>query len=91
MKGTTPMNDSASIIEAFPLARSDKNGTSEGLLICESPVCNVDFEQSGIARLEPRRFCDSKCRQNAWIIRQAAKLLKQLSDEKLIQIMRASQ
>lgn len=47
----------------------------EGLTTCSSPLCDVQFEQTGIMRLEPRKFCSAECRQDAWILRRAKALL----------------
>src|SRR5688500_6535913 len=58
--------------------------------ICASPLCDVRFEQSGLA-VSPRRFCCDQCKQNASIIRRASKLLQGLSDSELIEIVRSEQ
>jgi hypothetical protein len=47
--------------EAFKLGGND----SEGLLTCESPVCDARFEQTGMVRMEPRKYCcDRRCRDS---------------------------
>lgn len=55
--------------------------------VCESPLCNVRFPQSGLS-IEPRRFCSDQCRQTTSIIRRAAKLLAKLSDAEALKILR---
>lgn len=45
--------------------------------VCESPLCDIRFPQTGLA-IEPRRFCSSKCRQQTSILRRAANLLQVL-------------
>jgi len=42
--------------------------------ICANPLCDVRFEQTGLA-MKPRRFCSDECKQQASIIRRAASLL----------------
>ena len=49
----------------------NKQGMSEALLTCESPVCDARFEQTGMVRMEPRRFCNDQCRMDAWILKRA--------------------
>ena len=41
--------------------------------VCESPLCDNQFPQTGL-RIEPRRFCSDRCRQQASLIRRVAKL-----------------
>jgi hypothetical protein len=82
------MSDSKAVLQAFTLGGSRKRGTSETLLTCASPVCREGFRQTGIMRLEPRRFCDAKCRQNAWVLRRAAKLLEGLSDKEKLRALK---
>jgi hypothetical protein len=55
---------------------------------CSSPVCEVKFEQTGIVRLEPRKYCCERCRVDAWHLREAAKLMEKVSDKRMIQILR---
>ena len=56
-------------------------------LICESPMCDVRFEQTGL-EIEPRRFCSGDCRQHASLIRRVAKLLENETDERALAILR---
>ena len=44
---------------------------------CESPLCTVEFQPSGL-QMEPKRYCSTQCRQQASLIRRAAKLLQVL-------------
>jgi len=72
------------VSEAFTLARND----SGEALSCQSPVCEVRFEQTGVMRLEPRKYCCDQCRQDAWVIKRAAKLLEGFTDAEAIKILR---
>ena len=56
-------------------------------LICESPLCDVRFEQTGL-EIEPRRFCCGDCRQQASLIRRVRKLLENETDERVLEILR---
>ena len=56
----------------------------EGGLLCESRVCDVRFAKTG----KPKRFCSDQCRMDAWAIRRVGELLKDLSDEKALAILR---
>jgi hypothetical protein len=38
--------------------------------------------------MSPKRFCSDRCKQDASILRRAADLLKDLSDEKALAILR---
>jgi hypothetical protein len=42
--------------------------------VCASPLCNVRFQQTGMA-MKPRRFCSDECKQHASIVRRAAAVL----------------
>jgi hypothetical protein len=48
---------------------------------CESPLCDIRFPQTGL-KMEPRRFCSDKCKQQASLIRRVAALLVPLGKEK---------
>jgi len=54
--------------------------------LCENPVCAVRFPQTGL-KMEPRRFCSDGCRQQASVIRRAARLLIPLGQEKTWQTL----
>jgi len=60
---------------------------ADGLRQCESPLCSVEFEPSGLP-VKPKRFCCDRCKQGASILRRATDLLKDLSDEKALAILR---
>ena len=70
------------------LAKSDSERIPEGSLTCSSAVCEVKYEQTGVARLEPRKYCCERCRLDAWHLREASKLLERLSDERVLEIVR---
>jgi hypothetical protein len=67
----TPMKERSLKFVDLQSVNAWENSTPEGLLTCESPVCEVQFEQTGIVRMEPRRYCSDGCRQDAWILRRA--------------------
>jgi hypothetical protein len=50
-------------------------------IVCESPLCDVRFPQTGL-KMEPRRFCSDRCRQDTSLIRRVAALLVPLGKEK---------
>lgn len=81
------MERDESVLEAFTLGRIEKNGTPEGLLTCESPVCDVRFEQTGMIRMEPRKYCNAKCRQDAWVLKRAAAMLVPLGKQRAWQTL----
>jgi hypothetical protein len=58
-------------------------------IVCDSPLCDVRFEQTGMA-ISPKRFCCDDCKMDAWIIKRAAKLLEGLSDERVLEIIRGA-
>ena len=60
----------------------------EELRHCESPLCSVAFEPSGL-KMEPKRFCCDRCKQEASLIRRVAGLLEGLTDERVIEIVRS--
>ena len=74
-----PILDSVHAVETAELRGS--------ALICESPLCDVRFEQTGL-EIEPRRFCCGECRQQASLIRRVAKLLENETDERALEILR---
>jgi hypothetical protein len=53
---------------------------------CASPLCSVEFEPSGL-KMKPKRFCCDQCKQEASILRRAAKLLEGLSDAEVLEIL----
>jgi hypothetical protein len=79
--------EGASILDSVHAVDSAELKGSE--LICESPLCDVRFPQTGL-EIEPRRFCCGKCRQQASLIRRVAKLLEQLSDDEALRILRGA-
>ena len=80
-KGKRASDGAASILPALNLEKRQK------LKRCESPVCAAEFEPSGLA-MEPRRFCKPSCRMNAWIVKRAAGVLKDIPDERALAILR---
>jgi hypothetical protein len=55
--------------------------------VCENPLCAVQFPQTGLA-ISPKRFCSGTCKQQASIIKRAARLLSGLSDSRVLEILR---
>jgi hypothetical protein len=56
--------------------------------VCESPLCDNRFQQTGL-KIEPRRFCSDQCRQQASLIRRVGALLNDLPDQEVIRILRS--
>jgi hypothetical protein len=44
------------------------------LQTCASPLCTEQFEQSGM-RINPRRYCSERCRQDVWILKRAKQMV----------------
>jgi hypothetical protein len=86
--GDNPTFKGGVIIEAYTLGKNDSERVSEESLTCQSPVCKVKFEQTGVVRLEPRKYCCDRCRLDAWHLREAAKLLENETDQRVIEILR---
>lgn len=57
----------------------------ESLTDCASPLCDVRFQQTGLA-MKPRRFCSDECKQHASIIRRAMSLLATLGEERACEV-----
>jgi hypothetical protein len=55
--------------------------SSQVLDTCASPLCDVQFQQTGLT-LSPKRFCSVTCRQQASIIHRAVSLLATLGEER---------
>ena len=55
-------------------------------MICENPLCDVRFPQTGMA-ISPKRFCCDKCKQQNSIIKRAAALLVPLGKERAWEII----
>jgi hypothetical protein len=55
--------------------------------VCESPLCDVSFPESGLA-CKPKRFCSHDCAQQASLIRRVRKLLENETDERALEILR---
>jgi hypothetical protein len=58
--------------------------------VCENPLCDVQFQQTGLA-ISPKRFCSDTCKQQASLIRRVAALLKPLGKEKAWDVLIASE
>ena len=54
--------------------------------VCESPLCDVRFSQTGLA-ISPKRFCCDECKQQASLIRRVAALLAGLEDSRVLEIL----
>src|SRR5947207_3033251 len=85
VKGNVAIDDDLASTEAFNLIKTEKMGMP--LSICENPICDTQFDQTGITRLQPRRFCCTACRQQTWRIRRTAALLVPLGKERAWEIL----
>jgi hypothetical protein len=55
-------------------------------MVCENPLCDVRFQQTGLA-ISPKRFCCDECKQEASLIRRVAALLAGLEDSRVLEIL----
>ncbi len=58
--------------------------------VCANPICSVRFERSGLT-IEPKRYCSDQCRQQASILKRAARLLRPLGKNKAWEILGESE
>ena len=79
------MSDRSSILSSVHAVENGKDGIA--LRACESPLCDNRFPQTGL-RIEPRRFCSDRCRQQASLIRRVGALISDLPEEEIIRILR---
>jgi hypothetical protein len=86
--GDNPTFKGGVIIEAYTLGKNDSDRVSEESRTCQSPVCKEKFEQTGLVRLEPRKYCRDQCRLDAWHLREAARLLENETDQRVLEILR---
>jgi hypothetical protein len=56
-------------------------------IACGNPLCSASFKPSGIA-ISPKRFCSDLCKQQASLLRRAAKLLEAFPNDQAIEILR---
>ena len=56
-------------------------------IACGNPLCSITFKPAGVSN-SPKRFCGDPCKQQASILRRAAKLLEALPDDQAIRILR---
>jgi hypothetical protein len=54
--------------------------------VCESPLCDVSFAESGLA-CKRKRFCSDDCAQQASLIRRTAALFG-LTVERMVELLR---
>jgi hypothetical protein len=59
----------------------------ESETVCESPLCDVSFPESGLP-CKPKRFCSDDCAQQASLIRRVRKLFEGIDDERALEILR---
>ena len=57
--------------------------------ICESPICEVRLENT-ISRGEPKKYCNERCRLDAWHLREVAKLLEGKNDQEKLDVLKVS-
>ena len=60
---------------------------NDGKHKCLSPVCEVEFEPSGLD-IKPRRYCCPGCRMDVFMIKQVSTLFEGLTDRQVLAIMR---
>jgi len=56
-------------------------------IVCGNPLCSTTFKPGGVAN-SPKRFCGDPCKQQASILRRAAKLLEGLPNDQAIRTLR---
>src|SRR4030095_1669120 len=61
---------------------------SDSERVCDSPLCDERFEQTGMA-VSPKRFCSNACKMDVWAIRRVADLYG-LSVAELHEILRGA-
>jgi hypothetical protein len=79
------MSDRSSILSSVHAVENGKDGICP--YVCESPLCGNRFPQTGL-KIEPRRFCSDRCRQQTSLIRRVGALLNDLPDKEVIRILR---
>lgn len=57
------------------------------LRVCDNPLCDVSFPESGLA-CKPKRFHCEECKQQASLIRRVSALLEGLTDDEALRIIR---
>jgi hypothetical protein len=82
--GDSSSFDGSSILDTVHAVKTVEVTGSEG--VCESPLCDVRFPQTGL-KIEPRRFCCGECRQQASLLRRVAILLEGFSPEAAHEIL----
>jgi len=55
--------------------------------VCDSPVCSVRFDQTGMA-ISPKRFCGNACKMDVWAIKRVSRLFEDLTDDEALRIIR---
>ena len=65
------MNERSSILDSVHAVETALETGS--LVVCDSPLCSVQFEQTGMA-ISPKRFCCDECKQQASFVRRVAEL-----------------
>lgn len=83
--GDSSSFDGSSILETVHAVETTEITDSE--TVCESPLCDVRFPQTGL-KIEPRRFCCGECRQRTSLIRRVAALLEGLTDDEALRVLR---
>ena len=63
--------------EALTMHSEARNGIPEGRTACQSPICDVEFEQTGMA-MQPRRYCSDQCRMDVFVLRRARRMILRL-------------
>ena len=65
--------------------------TLEGVLAvkCASPVCSDEIEPTKHGG-DPKKYCNERCRLEAWHLREAAKLLDGKSDQEKLNVLKVT-
>ena len=79
------MNDSSLIVDTVHAVEIAFSKDSE--TVCENPLCDVSFPQTGRV-ISPKRFCSDTCKQQASLIRRVAAQLAGLQDSRVLEILR---
>jgi hypothetical protein len=78
------INHTASILASVHAVQSALSTESEA--VCASPICLKRFKPGGL-RISPRKFCSARCRQNASVIKRAARLLVGAPEKVIIDVL----
>jgi len=84
----TAMSDSAAVLDTVHAIEDGNLAPSRS--VCDNPLCRNEYEATCLP-WGVQRYCSPRCRQQASLIRRAAKLLTMLSDEETMTVLRGFQ